>query len=291
MWPRPVTHGPTTRCAACSRPPMAARPGTRCSIKSPRTGAIDLVMDPSDPNTLYAAMWQRVRRKWSDPRVEPGYKEGGIWKTTDGGPTWAEASEGLPAPQFRGRIGIDISALEPERALCLRGQLRRGTSAARRRARRLRPADRGEPHQGGRDLPDRRQGQDVAKGQREQRLHDQPLGHVWVGLWSDSRRSGESGHDLHAWVSGCTCRATPARRSRRSAACTAIIMASGSIRRTRRSSTTPTTAASTGPRTPGRRGGSRSRLVARSSTTSRSTPARRRGPTDRSRTTAAGADG
>jgi photosystem II stability/assembly factor-like uncharacterized protein len=36
---------------------------------STRTGAIDLVMDPSDPNTLYAALWQRIRRKWSDPRV------------------------------------------------------------------------------------------------------------------------------------------------------------------------------------------------------------------------------
>ena len=48
--------------------------------RGPRTGAIDLVMDPVDPNTLYAAMWQRVRRKWSDPRVEPGYNEGGIWK-------------------------------------------------------------------------------------------------------------------------------------------------------------------------------------------------------------------
>ena len=45
---------------------------TKVLYKSPRTGAIDLVMDPSDPNTLYAATWQRMRRKWSDPRVEPG---------------------------------------------------------------------------------------------------------------------------------------------------------------------------------------------------------------------------
>jgi photosystem II stability/assembly factor-like uncharacterized protein len=77
--------------------------------RSPRTGAIDLVMDPADPNTLYAAMWQRIRRKWSDPRTEPGYSEGGIWKTTDGGRTWAEANDGLPAPQFRGRIGLDVA--------------------------------------------------------------------------------------------------------------------------------------------------------------------------------------
>src|SRR5688500_3091590 len=81
--------------------------------RSARTGAIDLVMDPRDPNTLYAAMWQRVRRKWSDPRVEPGYNESGIWKTTDSGATWVETSAGLPSPQYRGRIGIDIAPSNP----------------------------------------------------------------------------------------------------------------------------------------------------------------------------------
>src|SRR5512145_2929137 len=86
---------------------------TKVLYRSPRTGAIDLVMDPRDPNTLYASMWQRIRRKWSDPRVEPGYKEGGIFKTTDGGKSWTDVSQGLPAPEFRGRIGIDISRSNP----------------------------------------------------------------------------------------------------------------------------------------------------------------------------------
>ena len=45
---------------------------TKVLYKSPRTGAVDLVMDPSEPDTLYVATWQRIRRKWSDPRVEPG---------------------------------------------------------------------------------------------------------------------------------------------------------------------------------------------------------------------------
>lgn len=90
------------------------RTWTKILYKSPRTGAIDLAMDPRDPNTLYAAMWQRVRRKWSDPRVEPGYSEGGVMKTTDGGRTWADASQGLPAPEFRGRIGIDIARSQPD---------------------------------------------------------------------------------------------------------------------------------------------------------------------------------
>lgn len=89
------------------------RTWTKVLYRSPRTGAIDLVMDPSDPNTLYAAMWQRVRRKWSDPRVEPGYNESGIFKSTDAGSTWSDASAGLPPAQYRGRIGIDVSKSNP----------------------------------------------------------------------------------------------------------------------------------------------------------------------------------
>lgn len=87
---------------------------TKVFYKSPRTGAWDLVMDPANPEVLYASMWQRVRRKWSDPRVEPGYSEGGIFKTTDGGKTWTDASAGLPAPAFRGRIGIDVARSNPK---------------------------------------------------------------------------------------------------------------------------------------------------------------------------------
>lgn len=89
------------------------RTWTKVLYRSPNTGAVDLVMDPKDPNTLYAGMWQRVRRKWSDPRVEPNYTEGGVWKTTDGGATWQPANTGLPDARFRGRIGLDIARSNP----------------------------------------------------------------------------------------------------------------------------------------------------------------------------------
>ena len=89
------------------------RTWSKVLYRSSRTGAIDLVMDPADPDTLYAALWQRIRRKWSDPRVEAGYSEGGIWKTTDGGRTWSEAGEGLPPAAVRGRIGIDVARSNP----------------------------------------------------------------------------------------------------------------------------------------------------------------------------------
>ena len=124
------------RCAACSRRPTAAGRGRRSIIKSPRTGAIDLVMDPRDPNTLYAAMWQRIRRKWSDPRVEPGYNEGGIVKTTDGGKHLdRRRARACRRREFRGRIGIDISRSNPDTLYALRRQLRdRPRAAAGRRA-------------------------------------------------------------------------------------------------------------------------------------------------------------
>ena len=78
-----------------------------------RTGAIDLVMDPSDSQTLYAATWQRIRLKWNDPRVFPGYSASGLHKTTDGGKTWRPINAGLPEGQYRGRIGIDICLKKP----------------------------------------------------------------------------------------------------------------------------------------------------------------------------------
>jgi len=81
--------------------------------KGPRTGAIDLVMDPENPDTLYAALWQRIRLKWNDPRTLKGYDESGIFKTTDGGETWNPINKGLPEAGDRGRIGLDACLSQP----------------------------------------------------------------------------------------------------------------------------------------------------------------------------------
>lgn len=77
------------------------------------TGAIDLVMDPEDNQTLYAATWQRIREKWNDPRVEDGYSKSGIYKTSDGGKSWNPINKGLPPAKYRGRIGIDVAVSNP----------------------------------------------------------------------------------------------------------------------------------------------------------------------------------
>lgn len=73
-----------------------------------QTGVIDLVMDPVSPDTLYAATWQRKRKRWNDPRNTAETSTSGIRKSTDGGKTWTEINQGLPEAKFRGRIGIDL---------------------------------------------------------------------------------------------------------------------------------------------------------------------------------------
>src|SRR5437762_6778802 len=75
-----------------------------------KTGCIDLVMDPSDPNILYASMWNRIRRRWSDPIPEDGDH---IYKTVDGGKTWKIIDKGLPDTKFTGRIGLAVSHSNP----------------------------------------------------------------------------------------------------------------------------------------------------------------------------------
>lgn len=74
------------------------------------TGAIDLVMDPHDPNTLFAALYQRQRRAWGFNGGGPG---SGIYRTLDGGDSWHELSEGLPRGDM-GRIGLDIYRGNPD---------------------------------------------------------------------------------------------------------------------------------------------------------------------------------
>ncbi len=73
------------------------------------TGVVDLVMDASTPNTLYAATYQHLRRTWGYNGGGPG---SGIHKTTDGGQTWTELTNGIPTGD-KGRIGLAISRSNP----------------------------------------------------------------------------------------------------------------------------------------------------------------------------------
>ena len=75
-----------------------------------KIGAADLVIDPSDPETVYVSMWNRTRQRWSDPMPGPG---DGIFKSTDGGKTWIKKTDGLPNLDKTGRIGIDVCHSNP----------------------------------------------------------------------------------------------------------------------------------------------------------------------------------
>ncbi|MXW08658.1 MAG: hypothetical protein F4X47_10605 [Gammaproteobacteria bacterium] len=73
------------------------------------TGAIDLVLNHENPDVVYAAMYQRRRTAWGFNGGGPG---SGIHRSTDGGDTWEELTEGVPAGD-KGRIGLAISRSNP----------------------------------------------------------------------------------------------------------------------------------------------------------------------------------
>jgi len=75
-----------------------------------QTGFIDLAMDPSNPNTLYAAAWDRLRRGWEMWEYGPG---SGIYKSTDGGKNWKKLTNGFPTTGKEGRIGLAVSPANP----------------------------------------------------------------------------------------------------------------------------------------------------------------------------------
>ena len=77
-----------------------------------KTGAIDLVMDPQDPNVLYATMWQAQRTPWSLDSGGPG---SGLYKTTDGGAHWSNISRNTGLPRgVLGRMGVGVAASDPK---------------------------------------------------------------------------------------------------------------------------------------------------------------------------------
>src|SRR6185295_16637916 len=69
-----------------------------------KTGVVDLVIDRSNPNTLYAATYECMRYPW---RLVDGGPGSGIYKTTDGGAGWRKLTGGLPEGSI-GRIGLDL---------------------------------------------------------------------------------------------------------------------------------------------------------------------------------------
>jgi photosystem II stability/assembly factor-like uncharacterized protein len=77
---------------------------------SPDTGVTDVIIDPREPQRLYAASYQRRRHVWT---LIDGGPESAIHKSDDGGATWRKITSGLPGGDL-GRIGLEISPQNPD---------------------------------------------------------------------------------------------------------------------------------------------------------------------------------
>jgi len=77
---------------------------------SPKTGGIDVLIDPQNPNIVYAALWERERLLYDRTYGGP---TSGIYKSVDGGDNWIELSNGLPDDDM-GRIGLAMAPSNPD---------------------------------------------------------------------------------------------------------------------------------------------------------------------------------
>ncbi len=82
---------------------------------SDSTGAVDVELQPGNPDVIYASMWRAERKPWT---VVSGAREGGIYRSTDGGESWKKLGGGLPTGLF-GKSNIAVTAANPRRVYAL----------------------------------------------------------------------------------------------------------------------------------------------------------------------------
>ncbi len=83
-----------------------------------KTAAIDISIDPNNPNVMYAALWEAYRKEYQMSSGGPG---SGLFKSTDGGETWTEITRnpGLPGAGLVGKIGVAVSGANSNRVYAL----------------------------------------------------------------------------------------------------------------------------------------------------------------------------
>ncbi|MFQ5704643.1 MAG: hypothetical protein ACE5HT_11540 [Gemmatimonadales bacterium] len=82
---------------------------------SDTTGAADLEFAPDNPDVIYASMWRGERKPWT---IISGAREGGIYKSTDGGDSWTRLTNGLPHGLV-GKSDLAVSPADPDRVYVL----------------------------------------------------------------------------------------------------------------------------------------------------------------------------
>jgi photosystem II stability/assembly factor-like uncharacterized protein len=90
---------------------------TKVLYKNDITGAPDLIFDPTNPQILYAAMWTVQRTPWS--LTSGGLPDDGLYKSTNGGDTWQKLGGSGWPHGLLGKIGVAVSAANPQRVYAL----------------------------------------------------------------------------------------------------------------------------------------------------------------------------
>jgi photosystem II stability/assembly factor-like uncharacterized protein len=78
------------------------------------TGASELSIDSNNPDVLYAALWEHIRKPW---QVVSGGSGSGLYKSTDGGETWKKIHKGLP--KEKGKMAIAVSPANSQTVFAL----------------------------------------------------------------------------------------------------------------------------------------------------------------------------
>jgi photosystem II stability/assembly factor-like uncharacterized protein len=101
--------------------PDAGRTWQKVLYVDEHHGASDLDIDPSNPDVMFAGMWEFERKPW---RYDSGSTQGGLFKSANGGKTWNKVTRGLPA--LMGRIGVKVAPSNP-RVVYVVAETREGT--------------------------------------------------------------------------------------------------------------------------------------------------------------------
>jgi len=86
--------------------------------RDPNTGAVDISIDPNNPDIVYAALWEAWRKPWGMSSGGPG---SGLFRSNDGGASWTELTRatGMPQQGLVGKIGVSVSPADSKRVYAI----------------------------------------------------------------------------------------------------------------------------------------------------------------------------